>query len=362
MGHHRVLFLILAFSLIFSIGAIASEKFVLSAVDGRDVLLQTYKLDQDQIKVEHSARIRATDDGSINTAVTFRKDNSELIFDVYYSVCTYDIARDLDCATITLSMSRLDSSLDLLFQKDFTIPARFNFTAEKIQKQSGLSSRLLLRDVSVVEYNLHKNGRPGIMKTVVFDGPFAIRTAAEDGRMVAALSGKQIQVRTFHPTGPVKLIRIQDYPLGLTITGPVAVASSSLAGSIELLNRFLFFRVWRSFRTMDRRIKLSRIMMQRVSNSTGESIGPSKAITKFAELREDFFQDVFQRGQTVAVTQRANIVFYTELDRSCNKNILKAQVFNPETSTKVGTSQLIIGCSQVSSKGISGIDVTQFQP
>ncbi len=98
-------------------------------------------------------------------------------------------------------------------------------------------------------------------------------------------------------------------------------------------------------------------MKQRVDDSTGEFLGRPKAFTKFKVV------PVYFVGQSVTVTPGANVVFFTEFDTSCNKNLLWAQVFDPQKRIKVGPSQLLIGCSELSNiyYGVEGIDVAQFE-
>lgn len=233
MNQYRSLTLTVLVLLICSVAAVASEKFVLSATDGTNIILQKFELDQNQIKMIRSNVIE-TDDWIGNTAVTFRNVNNTLVFDVYYYACRDQ--NDLECVNATLSMKRVDSNLKLKFGQDFTIPVAYALATERLQKPSGLSLRLLLQNRSIVEERkLDSNGVPGPPETVVFrdalDENFYNSSAAEDGKMVVASAQKNganlIAVRTFHSKGPIRVMQIEDQAWSPTLSGPVTRSSKS---------------------------------------------------------------------------------------------------------------------------------------
>lgn len=358
-------------ALVFSSSAMA-EKFVVSATTGTDILVATFELKQNnQIKREHSSVI-GTSYGIYNTAVTFRKNNNATIFDVYYPVET-----GYDQPLTEMEMNRLDSNLNLKFEKDFTgIPSGYTFDLAGLRGPSGLTRFLLMDQLTdqppgrvIVERKLAANGSPG-PESIAFRHPpnsFLLdSTVAEDGKMLVAAtennkSQRFIQVRKFPPAGPIRVKQTANIPVSLSLSDPIKTASRSpSAGSVAGTYRFLFFRAFGDLE----QIQSTRILVQKIENSTGNFVGAPRTftITARSAFKECCVTHKFL--QSVAVTPGADVVFYTEFDASCGKNILRGQVFNAQRGTKIGRPQLLIGCSQMTTNqvGISGIDVAQFAP
>jgi len=351
--------LILVLSLACSIAAIASERYVLTATEGSDVIIRIYELDHNQIKMRQSKVIQVNSMyGIIATAVTFRNENNTVNFDVYYSVC-----KDIECAGVKPSMTRVDSNLNVMFQKDFAIETAYgvpDLDTERVQTNSGISLRLMIRDDQrkSVERKLQSDGNLGPPSDIGLLGDYTF-TAAEDGKVLAGTAGPRgdIRVRAIHPDGPINVLHVQDLISSLAVTGPIGLDShSQSAGSFALSKRFLFFRAWRIFGSDLK----SGVMMQKIDN-TGKFIGVPKIFTQFKIGSDAIFPGFYTLQRTVTVVPDGNIVFFTEWDTSCNKNALKAQVLNPQSGAKVGPSQSIISCSDLQpGGGIFGIDVTKF--
>lgn len=169
----------------------------------------------------------------------------------------------------------------------------------------------------------------------------------------------EIQLQTLHPTGPMIGIQVPKDSSSPVLSGPVGPSSTVSAGGLAVSKRFLFFRVMRDFGTNGNPNLMSQVMLQRIDNTTARFIGVAQPFTKFQNTR------FYDYSQSVAVTPGSDAVIYTEWDALCGKNVLKAQVFDPQTGRKVGSPQSIIGCSEslLSGSGISGgIDVAQFRP
>lgn len=349
---HRVCALALLLLLIGALPAVASEGFLVSAVEGTNIVLTTYELDHNQISTKRSSRIE-TGNYIYSTAVAFRQPDNTVLFDVYFGVC-----HDLECADSTLSMIRLDSNLNLVVRKDFPIPVAYELATETLQSPSGRAGlSLLIKSYSTLEEReLGKDGTPGPPVTVAFPGIYGA-SVAEDGKMIAGYTGNSIRVRTFHPNGPIRTKRTTGLPQSAVLSESIIGARPSrLAGALPETYRFLFFRVFRDISTTEANLQ-SQILMQKVADSTGKFIGPARIFREFKAAR---FYDF---GESIAVAPHADAVFFTELDTSCNKKVMKAQAINPQSGMNVGPAQLLIGCSQLSyrSAGISGIDVIQFR-
>ncbi len=339
-------------------GAISPEKFVLSATDRNSIVLKTFELYKNKIKTTQSRVIEFDSYWTIrDTAVTFRDENQTVNFDVYYGACQ-DLNDDWTCDETIQSMIRMDSNLNSIFQKKLpTLPNvgydRYDLVTQRLHQGSGVSSLLLRSDgTNLFEQKLHSDGGLGLPSNVGIGGYYHF-SAAEDGKMIATIPGnfsqtsQIIQIRPFHPNGPVNNKRTQDIIWDLALTAPVTGASPSIStGSLPVSNRFLFFVTQRFIGTE----YMSRIMKQKINNSTGKFIGVPKPFTEFKIDRNG--------PSTVAVTPGGNIVFYT--DWACNKKILKAQVLNPQTGVKVGPVQTIIGCDGTQF-GLNGLNVTRFQ-
>ncbi len=353
---YTALTLTLLVCLVFSGVAFASEKFVLSATDGTVIILRGYELDdRNQIRTLDSNVILTGSSGIWGTAIAFQKENQTRVFDVYYGFC-----HDYWTCTpgeVTVSMKRVDSKLQLLFGQDLSIPVAYSLSTARLQKRSGVSLRLLVENLGKIEERrLGENGIPRTAQEIPFPKGSRSPTASEDGKFVAALYGAQIIARSLHPQGPIREIQSRDSPVALALSGPVTRSSQS-TGSVPASYRFLFFRVYRDLPDSEGSANLkTRIMRQMIDDSTGEFIGSPKAFTSFKTVPY-----YYPYHQSVTVSPSANLVFFTEFDASCNRNILRGQVFNPQTQKKVGSSQLLIGCSEFPDRDDSQIDVVQFE-
>lgn len=339
-------------------GSIAPQKFVLSATDGGSIILKIIELNKFKVTTTQSRVIALDPSWTIrDTAVTFRNENNRMNFDIYYGACQ-DLDQDWDCDETIQTIIRTDSNLNSIFHKNLGPTNHegfdpYDIVMQRIQQQSGFSLRLLTSDgTNILEQDLHRDGNLGLPSNVGIRGYYDF-SAAEDGKMIATIPGSPsrtsriIQIRPFHPNGSINSIQTEDIIWNLALTGPVAGASPSLsAGSLPVSNRFLFFVTQRFIGTE----YMSRVMKQKINNSTGKFIGVPKPFTEFKIDRNG--------ASTVAVTPGGNIVFYTEW--LCDKKVLKAQVFNPQTGAKVGPSQTILGCGDHQFH-ISGINVTRFQ-
>ena len=340
-------------------GAISPEKFVLSATDRNSIILKTFELYKGKIKTTQSKVIELDYWTIRDTALTFRNENNTVNFDVYYGACQ-DLDDDWTCDETKQSMIRMDSNLNSIFQKNLpSLPNdvgtydRYDLVMQRIQQESGISLRLLRSDgTNIFEHKLHRDGSLGLPSNVGVSGYYDF-SVAEDGKMIATIPGNplrtspMIQIRPFQPNGPINRKRTQDVIWDLALTKPVTGNSLSLsAGSVVVSNRFLFFVTQRFIGTE----YMSRIMKQKINNSTGKFIGVPKPFTEFKIDRNG--------PSTVAVSPAGNIVFYTEW--LCRRKILKAQVFDPQTGVKVGPAQTIIGCDGTQFQ-LNGINVTRFQ-
>lgn len=339
-----------------SAGTIAPEKFVLLAADvwGKNIILQTFELENNQIKTQRSNLIPVVTGNwvIVDAAITFRKENNHLNFDVYYITCQGDWA----CEETRLSMIRADSNLNYIFGKDLgnltPSDAQYDLAMQRLKQKSGLSLRLLTgTGAQILEQKLLRSGSLGIPANVGIGG-FSSFSAAEDGKMIATASGNPtnlIEIHPFHPTGDKKKIQTEDYIRSMALTGRIVSNSPSVsAGSLPVSNRFLFFMAER----LIGRQYHNRVMIQKINDSRVEFIGTPRPFTQF--------KPAHGRPQEVAISPGGNIVFYTELDTSCNSDILVAQVFDPRTAAKVGPPQTILGCYGQNNY-LSGINVTQFQ-
>ena len=339
-----------------SAAAISPEKFVLSARDGDSIILKILELYKGKIKTTQSKVIELDSQTIRDTALTFRKVNNAISFDVYYGAC--QVGNDWTCDETIQSMIRMDSNLNSIFHKNLpTLPNvvvydRYDLVTQRIQEKSDISLRLLRSDgTNILEHKLHRDGSLGLPSNLGVRGYYHF-SAAEDGKMIATIPGnlsrtsRIIQIRPLHRNGPIHSKRTQDIIWDLALTGPVTSGSPSLsAGSPPVSNRFLFFIVTRFIGTE----YMSRVMKQKINNSTGKFIGASKPFTEFKIDRNG--------SPTIAVTPGGNIVFYTEW--LCGKKILNAQVFNPQTGAKVGPVQSIIGCDGPQFN-LDGLNVTRF--
>src|SRR5262245_26799175 len=115
--------------------AMASERFLVSSADYKNIILQMYLLDQNKIALE-GTKIIPTDSywGIFSATIVHRKINSASVFDVYFGKCL-----DMECVEVTLSMKRLDSSLNVQFEKDDILPRDYWWTI------AGLSNSRLVQ-------------------------------------------------------------------------------------------------------------------------------------------------------------------------------------------------------------------------
>lgn len=355
---------IFLFALIFSSIAIA-EKFMISATSRNHLIVASCELKpNNRINIEHLSVIK-TEYDTYNLAVTFRKSNNSPIFDIYTPVATeYDGSVDL------MELYRLDSNLKVKFEKEFIGLPSNGWTLDIARLEGPLGPPTHFLITGTVEFELNANGAPG-PQTVVFqlkrNSWMLGLDQAEDGKMIVAVtantkSQRFFQVRKLHPAGPIKVKQIPNHPLSLALSNPINVASNShSAGPVAGSHRFLFFRDfpnWEEFQS-------TRIVMQKIDDSTGKFIGPMKVFTTTTKNLNKVCCVGDQFYQSVAVSPAADIIFYSDFDASCGKNVLKAQVFNPQKQTKIGQPQLLIGCGQlvnIFNDGIYGIDVVQFEP
>jgi hypothetical protein len=356
MDHYRMITLTLVVSLICSLTAIASEEFVVSTSIGSNIILKTIELDRNRIKTSRS-QIIETDHYNFGTAITSRYDKDNLVFDVYYVTCL-DPA-DFECINSTLSMARVDSELSIQFTKDFPIPT-YQVSTETIRKPSGYDLRLLLwNGEKLEERKLKKDGSPRRVHQEFSDDGLSGHAVAEDGKMLAATFAADIwtapfgiEVRTFHPKGPVQQMQSNDLPFGMALSGPLVkiLSNTTSAESVARPYRYLFFR---EFRNLDSSNPQTRIMRQKIDDSTGDFKGQPKSVTKF----NDEFYAI--GSDSIAVTPEANIILYSQFDASCKKVVLMAQVFDPQSSKNVGLPQVLIGCSEVDGDFpiVRGIDI-----
>jgi hypothetical protein len=326
----------------------ATERYLVSAMEGSNLLLRIYKVEKNQITLVRKNTIYASGTfGFFNAAVMYRNENKSSVFDVYYGVC-----QDFDCVNAALAMKRFDSNLNLLFSQDKITGSDYwgsflGLTTERVEKKSGTTFRILTgHNNSVVERILDQDGVPGNPILTAFRGEFLSATAAEDGKMIVASNfNKTIQSRTFHPAGAIQQIRISDDIFSLSLSG-------SMTSSRYLKPyRLLFYRVIRR----EGEGLITRIIMRRFDNGTAKSIGMSKIFTEFEPLRYYSFE------KSVAVTPDAKVIFYTRYDSSCDALLLWGQVFNPQTFKKIGAPQRLIGCDSPAYRfDIGGIDVAQL--
>lgn len=353
--------LIILPALVFSNSA-SSKKFVISAAAVPRIVVATFGLKPNkQIRMEHFNVIEPEYPDVFNTAVTFRKNKNSVIFDLYYHT---EISYD---GPTELQMNRLDSSLKLKFAKEFDeIPFSLGIGTARLRKSSGLTHFLVMGSTY---RKLDASGNLG-PKSVAIRAPvnsFLLdANVAEDGRMFVAVtqnnqSEQFIHVRKRFPARPIRVRQTPDVRLSLALSDPVKIAlNANSAGSVAGTYRFLFFRPFQDLE----QFQSTQILMQRIDDSTGNFVGPPRTFaTTTQNLKTCCVTDKYL--QSISVSPGADVVFYTEFDASCAKNVLKGQVFDPQKSTKIGKLQLLIGCSQipvVSHDGIFGIDVAQFEP
>jgi len=339
---------ILLISMVYFVPAEANEKFVLTAAVNSGLTVRIYELNGNQMKILNTANISAP---AISTAVTFRKNNGVPTFYIYYSNCF-----DFDCFTSVLSMKKLDSNLNVVSSEDDLIgqiaPANFDLAAERVTTSSGTSLKLLLNEDFIVA---HRTIAPrGLLSSpqetaFVFDGGNFDFTAAPDGTMAVAWLGNTILLHPIHPSKSGKSETIQptnQSPANLVLTG--SITPLSVGASVAEKFRLLFYR---TFPSQDHRTQL---MMQRIDDARVSFIGRPKVVRSLSKTPY-----VNPLSQSIAVTTGGSVVFYADYDKTCGKNVLKAQVLDPESGKNIGKPQVLIGCDQAL-MGFPAISVSQF--
>lgn len=337
--------------------AIASEKYILSASTGRDLILKSIVLDQGLIRTE-GFKLIPTRHFIFNTAVTARRpDKRGVVFDVYYATCLDP--NDIFCDHPTLSITRLDSNMNVQFSKDLDIQT-WTLSTESIEKESGFESRLLFYNGysgRVSERKLRPDGQ--LAKRIELNTDFGAAPnpiAAEDGKMAVGTDGASILVWQLRAGIPISSMHSKDFSRSPVLSGPVArTSTSSTSGSLAKARRFLFFRTFRDLGQTPTEpfAPKSRILRQMINDSTGDFVGQPQTFIDWEPIEYVDF------SQSLAVTPKANILLYGKYDLSCKKQILMAQVYEPLKKQKVGPSQVLIACEELSNTffGVQGIDI-----
>jgi hypothetical protein len=347
-------FILTSILFLFCAVVMADESYVISATDGSKLIVKMYRVYNNQIRFIRTTTIETSAQwGIFNTAVMYRTEKNNPIFDVYYGIC-----QDMECVNVVLAMKRLNSTFHVLSSSDALLPADYwwsvaGLATEKVQKKSETSYRVLMTSANrVFERMLNAEGTPGNPINVAFEGDYLNPTSSEDGKMVVAESTNNVlRSRTFHPSGIIRQFKQSaDYLYSLTLSGPIA-ASAHYSKPYRLL-------LYRAIRD-DPQGPTTGLMLQKIDNATGKPIGDPKVFKDFRPTQ--YIYDVHNH-KSVAVTPKGNLVFYTQYDESCGKYLLFGQLFNPETSKNVGTPQILVGCDSSYDKAdLQGIDVAEVQ-